>query len=199
MTTETLAKSHLDNWREATPQPANIEPLEFAELWERYGSEWVQVLNHSNDLYSALGIYSANRYDRRTGEMPTLAPSAVVVVTTGFGAPLGEDGQIEGRPSEHPERRRLRVVMVCAEDGSRLSRLEFADNGETSEVDDGTGLLADTLDNLGWSVWGNAYGTALLDLIAEAVGDADKVKKLVMRLVTVLHTASQVDEESEGE
>jgi hypothetical protein len=205
MTTETMAKSHLDNWVGATPSFSGNE-MNSPEIYERYGSEWVLVPTVTSDIYGALAIYSAQRWERRTqSDLPDLFPSAFVVVTTGWGAPLGADGKVEGRPSEHAERRRLRVACCYAEDGTRISRLDFGDNAETVETEDGSGQLAEALDSVGWAVWGEGYGSALMELITVATtatpSDPDKVKGLVGRLVTVLHASSQVndDDESEGE
>jgi hypothetical protein len=206
MTQQTLAKSHLDNWIGATPDYSGYE-MEMPEIYERYGSEWVLVPTMTSDIYGALSIFSAQRWERRTeSDLPQLAPSAFVVVTTGWGAPLGEDGKVNGAPSAHPERRRLRVVCCYADDATRVSRLDFGDNGETTETDDGAGQLAEALDSVGWAIWGEAYGTALMELVTVATtatpSDPDKVKGLVGRLVNVLHIASQInedDDESEGE
>ena len=209
MTIETLAKSHLDNWIGATPKYSGYE-MERPEIYERYGSEWVLVPTMLGDIYASLSIYSAQRWERRTEtDLPQLTPSAFVVVTTGWGAPLGEDGKINGAPSAHPERRRLRVACCYAEDGTRISRLDFGDDGETTETDDGSGQLAEALDSVGWAIWGEAYGTALMELVTVATtatpSDPDKVKGLVGRLVNVLHIASAIndeeddDDESEGE
>jgi hypothetical protein len=206
MTTETLAKSHLDNWIGATPVYSGDE-MNSPEIYERYGSEWVLVPTVTSDIYGALAIYSAQRWERRTqSDLPDLFPSAFVVVTTGWGAPLGADGKVQGAPSEHPDRRRLRVVCCYAEDGTRVSRLDFGDNGETTETDDGAGQLAEALDSVGWALWGEGYGSALMELITQATGNpdrADVMKGLVGRLVTVLHASTQVndddDDESEGE
>ena len=181
--------------------------MEMPEIYERYGSEWVLVPTMTSDIYGALSIFSAQRWERRTeSDLPQLAPSAFVVVTTGWGAPLGEDGKVNGAPSAHPERRRLRVVCCYADDATRVSRLDFGDNGETTETDDGAGQLAEALDSVGWAIWGEAYGTALMELVTVATtatpSDPDKVKGLVGRLVNVLHIASQInedDDESEGE
>ena len=201
MTQETLAKSHLDNWREATPAPP--ERMEQPIIWERYGSEWVTVPVTTDEVYSALALYSASRWERRTqSDLPTLAPSAFVFVTTGYGAPLGADGKVEGRPSEHPLRRRLRVMCCYAEDASRVSRLEFTDDGESNETDDGTGQLAEALDSVGWAVWGDSYFEAIMEQIAQATGNPEKsdtMKNLVGRLVNVLKVSQSLDDEDDDE
>lgn len=71
---------------------------------------------------------------------------AVVVVTTGWAAPLGPDGEPEGPPSLSPARRRVRLcVAVC--DSGTASALRFADEPDDVVVDPGqaTGSLADAV------------------------------------------------------
>jgi hypothetical protein len=69
-----------------------------------------------------------------------------VVVTTGWAAPLAADGSIEGAPSEHAERRRVRLTVVVADHGV-ASVLRFADEPDNVISDPGsaTGSLADAI------------------------------------------------------
>lgn len=69
-----------------------------------------------------------------------------VVVTTGWAAPLSADGSIEGAPSEHAERRRVRLVVAVADHGV-ASVLRFADEPDNVISDPGsaTGSLADAI------------------------------------------------------
>lgn len=75
----------------------------------------------------------------------------LAVVTTGWAAPLGENGEVEGRPSEHAQRRRVRL-MACVRrsDLSMASVVRFGDTDET-HIDAGsaTGSLAEALLSLG--------------------------------------------------
>lgn len=70
------------------------------------------------------------------------------VVTTGWAAPLGPDGQVEGAPSEHELRRRVRLVVTVADHGV-ASILRFADEPDEVVSDPGsaTGSLADAINN----------------------------------------------------
>ena len=81
---------------------------------------------------------------------PTLLASEgvefVLLVTTGWAAPLNAEGQPDGRPSEHDKRRRVRL-MVCASKTSVASVLRFADEPESVITDEGgaTGTLNDAV------------------------------------------------------
>ena len=72
--------------------------------------------------------------------------SHVAVVTSGWAAPLNAQGEVEGAPSAHPQRRRVRLVVTAnAEDVSSV--LRFADDPENVITDPGsaTGSLADAI------------------------------------------------------
>ncbi len=68
------------------------------------------------------------------------------VVTTGWAAPLGPNGEVEGAPSEHALRRRVRLVVVVADHGV-ASVLRFADTPDEVVSDPGsaTGSLAEAI------------------------------------------------------
>lgn len=65
---------------------------------------------------------------------------------TGWGAPLDEDGEMNGAPSEHAERRRIAIVTVATKEGMG-SALCFADEINEIITDPGSasGVLADAL------------------------------------------------------
>lgn len=69
-----------------------------------------------------------------------------LVVTTGWAAPLGDNGEVEGKPSEHALRRRVRLAVVANYD-SVASVLRFADAPSEPITDPGqaTGSLADAI------------------------------------------------------
>jgi hypothetical protein len=94
-----------------------------------------QLLNARPDVYEALE--------------DTVIPDdaiAIAVVTTGWAAPLNADGQAEGMPSQHPERRRVKLV-ACADSEFAGSALVFEDTPEDVITDEGSasGSLADAL------------------------------------------------------
>ncbi len=71
---------------------------------------------------------------------------AAAIVTTGWAAPLGPDGVVEGAPSEHAMRRRVRLVVVIADHGT-ASVLRFQDAPDDIVTDPGsaTGSLAEAI------------------------------------------------------
>lgn len=72
--------------------------------------------------------------------------SHVAVVTSGWAAPLNAQGEVEGAPSQHPKRRRVRLVVTAnKEDVSSV--LRFSDDPENVITDPGqaTGSLADAI------------------------------------------------------
>jgi len=71
---------------------------------------------------------------------------AAAIVTTGWAAPLRPDGTLDGAPSEHVLRRRVRLVVVVADNGV-ASVLRFADDPDDIISDPGsaTGSLADAI------------------------------------------------------
>ena len=71
---------------------------------------------------------------------------AAAVVTSGWAAPLSADGTIAGAPSMHEQRRRVRLVVLVADNGCG-SVLRFADTPDETVTDPGaaTGSLADAI------------------------------------------------------
>ena len=73
---------------------------------------------------------------------------AAAIVTTGWAAPLSPDGTIDGAPSAHAKRRRVRLVVVVADNGV-ASVLRFADEPDEVVTDPGsaTGSLAEAINH----------------------------------------------------
>lgn len=71
---------------------------------------------------------------------------ALAIHTTGWAAPLNEDGECDGAPSAHPSRRRVALVAVATAQGM-ASALSFADEPDEIVTDEGqaTGMLAEAL------------------------------------------------------
>lgn len=71
---------------------------------------------------------------------------AAAIVTTGWAAPLDEDGKVNGAPSQHAQRRRVRLTVLVANSGV-ASVLRFADEPEEVVTDPGsaTGSLAEAI------------------------------------------------------
>ena len=93
---------------------------------------------------------SPNVYDLLSGRPAAQvmkANEAVLLATCGWAAPIGEDDDIP--PSEHPLRRRVRLMCVADTNGV-ASVVRFSDKPEEAISDDGraTGSLADALASL---------------------------------------------------
>lgn len=68
----------------------------------------------------------------------------LAVSTSGWAAPLANDGSVEGAPSEHAQRRRvLLVALVTAQE--IMSALLFVDEDEITFDTEGHGALAEAL------------------------------------------------------
>lgn len=98
-----------------------------------------QPLDTSGDVYDLL--------DTNMVADAIQAYGYAAVITCGWAAPLAEDGENnEVAPSNHPKRRRVR--LVCVTDGiSIASVLRFSDTQDETMTDEGnaTGSLADAL------------------------------------------------------
>lgn len=77
----------------------------------------------------------------------------MAVVSTGWAAPLGADGEPDGMPSQHAERRRVRLTAISTNNG-QASLIEFADDEGEYIIDEGqaTGSLAEALAEA-WSMY----------------------------------------------
>jgi hypothetical protein len=99
-------------------------------------------------------------YELINGAPGVLARSfdAAAVVTTGWAAPLAEDGSMTHRASRHPDRRRVRAVTVVNDDGIG-SVIRFEDDPERilTQPNRGSGDVVDALE----AMW---FGTPI-DLV----------------------------------
>lgn len=138
-------------------------------LYELYGSEWVELahLGGHSDVYDLLDDYSASNKKRNLDTMP----SAFALLTTGWASPLNEVGDVEGRPSEHPLRRRVALFMVSAVNGRQASRIVFADD-VANPVDDieggASGSLSEAVDTSSVYLWGRRFVEGIVSLVEES-------------------------------
>lgn len=172
----------LDDFAGAVP-PCD-EYLHSPQIWRKDDSgEWVEAPNADSDIYSALFKFSC-QHQANTGKP---AGSAFIARTTGYGAPLGKDGQVgDVPPSEHPERVRISLDICSSVSGHVASRMTFTSGPKSGEfLDDtgeATGDLAEAIDLCSVRVWGERFTTALLDTYAKIRATAPKAELLALAL-----------------
>lgn len=104
--------------------------------------EVTTLVGEHGDVYEMLDSVEA--------QAVALMSDAVVVRTCGWASPISQDDEYaDMRPSEHPERRRVRL-LVCANGTDTASVLRFTDDWENPVFDEGqaTGSLADAVQSL---------------------------------------------------
>jgi hypothetical protein len=193
------ASELLEDMGTAVPMP-NDSGETVAQLWELWGKEWVEgSAPDSGDIYLTLNRYS--RKHREAGD--AVKPDALAMVCTGWAAPLGENGEVEGAPSKHPKRRRVVLFNVITPSADVASRLLMGDDEPTDDTDgSGTGALADALDACAVSVWGSEFTASLVMKYATGKADgadASSLARLIGRVENVAPLVGEALGEGEGE
>lgn len=191
-----VMKNYLDEVQDSARIEAGLDqPI----LYERWGSQWVEYTHSQGDIYELLTQYAMNR---RESGLSSLEPEAIVLVTTGWAAPLGADGAMLGAPSAHPQR--VRVVMRSAlelAEGGMLSRLDMAKPEGVEVIEDfggATGSLADALQYAAMAVWGRKWSQNLLNWYATTNRD-ELSAEVKAGLVERVQRLTDLLDESEGE
>lgn len=149
----------------AAVNPKADETSECA-IWERYGKEWARWYTTDfmadEDTYQMMSTYQVER--EQVPDLPK--PDAFVVLSTGWACPhdeLTQSGDL--RPSEHPNRKRV-VVMICAtvEGVASVTRFQVEDGeSEDVELDEaGEGPLGLGVDVLAYTVFGSEFTARLI-------------------------------------
>lgn len=107
--------------------------------------EAVVVFDHNGEFREVVkdgDIYTALTMVKALGS--NWNADGMAVITTGWAAPLN-NGEVEGAPSEHPDRQRVRLTCYISNDGV-ASALSF-ENGDDTVYDEGdaVGRLADMI------------------------------------------------------
>jgi len=89
------------------------------------------VLSRHGNIYEALGDAL---YVETEGSVIGYA-----METVGWAAPL-KNGEVEGAPSQHPERRRVRLTSIALHESGQASVLEFADTPGEYTTDEGEAI-----------------------------------------------------------
>ena len=117
-----------------------------AEMFALSADGFIRSLGKYGDVYEGLDII---------GEQHTLTSeeTAVVCQTCGWASPIeGEPTEDDVPPSQHPQKRRVRLTVLATRSNQMVSSIVFADTPDESIYDFGSarGSLADALkDTLG--------------------------------------------------
>ncbi len=123
----------------SVPQPFSLDGAQlYGVTVDNDDSVSLVMIDSDPDVYDLLSIPASFR----TSTFKTYA-----LLTTGWAAPLNSDGEIDGAPSEHEMRRRVRLAVVASADDSVCSVLRFEDDPEETILDEGkaTGSLANAV------------------------------------------------------
>lgn len=114
--------------------PNYTHELSAAQLWAIKKDSTFHLLSAHPDVYELLEqSFNLSSY------------IGVLIHTTGWAAPLGENGEVEGRPSEHEQARRV-ALASCVTSSSTGSALSFSDDEEiVLDPGSATGSLASAL------------------------------------------------------
>ena len=115
--------------------------IKTAGLYSVRGENTMLVAEHG-DVYEMLESVEA--------QAVAMLSDAIAVRTCGWAAPISQDAEYESvAPSQHPERRRVRLLVV-AKAGETASVLRFTDDWANPIFDEGqaTGSLADAVQSL---------------------------------------------------
>jgi hypothetical protein len=102
-----------------------------------------KLIAENNDIYEMI--------DELHDDLTYLENDYVTLRTTGWAAPLGDNGEVEGKPSEHPNRRRVCLFVSVDITNKEVmgSSLKFDDDDEVIyDFNTATGTLADALSSL---------------------------------------------------
>lgn len=138
-------EAHLHTLLKGTGGNSNPYALEGAHLYgvalgDGDGEIAITLIDTHPDVYDLL--------DSTENALVASGFAYTLVVTTGWASPLNENGEVEGRPSEHAQRRRVRLSIVANYE-SVASVLRFADDPDNVVTDAGeaTGSLNDAIRN----------------------------------------------------
>ena len=130
-----LAEKYAENFMKSQISDPNYDyELSAAQLWAIKQDDTFHLLNVLPDVYDLLSQnLLLNSY------------KGVLIHTTGWAAPLGENGEMDDAPSQHALRRRV-ALAACVTSKSVGSALAFSDEKDIV-IDPGsaTGSLAEAL------------------------------------------------------
>ena len=129
------AQDHAQNFLLSQIKDPNYNhDLSSAQLWAIKKDSTYHLLSAHPDVYELL-----------EKSVDLTHYSGVIIHTTGWAAPLSDDGEVDGPPSQHAQRRRV-ALASCVTSVSVGSALSFADEEElVLDPGSATGSLASAL------------------------------------------------------
>lgn len=100
------------------------------------------LILEDSDVYDILADLRINKRNELTGL------DFLSIITWGWAAPLNSDGEVDGAPSNHPNKRRVRLIIsLDVKNSESASVLQFQDEPDDLVFDYGSasGSLADAL------------------------------------------------------
>lgn len=130
-----LAQDYAEKFiKQQVSDPNYTHQISASQLWAIKEDDSFHLLSAHPDVYDLLSeSYNLSQY------------KGIIVHTTGWAAPLPEDGTVAEAPSKHELRRRI-ALAACVTSNSVGSALSFADDPEiVLDPGSATGSLADAL------------------------------------------------------
>lgn len=148
--------------------------LEYPQLWYREHGEWTEYPHEEGDVYlliRAFGNFWATSHF-------TAPFDGVVVLTTGWGAPLPEGWSEDDDflPSKAEQKERIGLYYGAGKGGSLSSVICF-ESGKVLDDGNGTGSLFHAMEWLGFSLYKREWAQGVFDnfqtelKLAAAAGD----------------------------
>jgi hypothetical protein len=103
-----------------------------------------KLINSHGDIYDLIqGMYDDRIVDNSNFDY-------IAFITHGWAAPLNEDGEVDGAPSKHPQKRRVRLTIGIDVNTVQIgSALKFSDEDEIIiDMGQATGMLNDAIVSL---------------------------------------------------
>lgn len=181
--------------------PDTNTPVEFPKallyVWDD-DDETPRFHGEDRDLYSLLTMLAVGRV---AGNIPEL--TGFVIATSGWAAPLTDPeatDQPEVMPSRSPDRRRCSLWISATVDGTWTTchlaesdgTVEVVTEGPDDESSGAGGPLAEAVDMVGVSLWGDAYTARLFAKFALAPRESAKAKYLNRRLESAIRGSGLV-------
>lgn len=109
-------------------------------LSEKDGEMNVTLIGENEDVYELIENINNDKLQNINDHF--------AIVTYGWAAPLNSDGEVDGQPSKHPEKRRVRLMATVSRNNKNTmgSAVYFKDTQEVIyDMGDASGMLAEAI------------------------------------------------------